>query len=229
MNYIWTEDMGAGLHYWNMVNEHLLQNKCVVESKGSNQGILDAVRGLEPHENDKYFLAFDVVYDNMDVMNKYLELKELAAKHAEQIIILDMICFEHIILSFSKLTEWTGTGKTDKIIIREMILSVIRNHKINIDEITDRKTLEYLMGFKKYSTERVIKAVTYELTENDAWTVKGRCMGECWHQNCCVLEDADKKKCNVDRVMSGDAKIGTLFGDRETQKLLSEVNPVGNL
>ena len=39
----------------------------MVESKGSNQGILDAVRELEPQESDRYYLAFDIVYDNMDV------------------------------------------------------------------------------------------------------------------------------------------------------------------
>lgn len=226
MNYIWTEDSGAGLHYWNLVNEHLLQNKCVVESKGSNQGILDAVRELTPQGSDKYYLAFDIVYDNMDVMNKYLELKELAAKHPDQIIILDMICFEHIILSFSKLIEWTGSGKANKIAMREVILSAVKEHKIDIDSITDRKTLEYLMGFKRYSTERVIKAVTYELTENDEWSVKGNLMGECWYRDCCVLEGADKKMCNISRGMSGDAKIRELLRDRETQRIILDGNIV---
>ncbi len=42
MRYIWTEDSGAGLHYWNLVNKYLLQNKYVVESKDSNQGILES-------------------------------------------------------------------------------------------------------------------------------------------------------------------------------------------
>lgn len=42
MKYIWTEDTGAGLHFWELANEHLFQGEFVVESKGSNQGILDA-------------------------------------------------------------------------------------------------------------------------------------------------------------------------------------------
>ena len=224
MNYIWTENSGAGLNYWNLVNEHLLQNKCVVESKGSNQGILDAVRELTPQESDKYYLAFDIVYDNMDVMNKYLELKELAAKRPGQIVILDMVCFEHIILSFSKLIEWTGSGKMDKIAMREVILSAIKEHKIDIDSITDRKTLEYLMGFKRYSTERVIKAVTYELTENDEWSVKGKLMGECWYRDCCVAKDTDKKKCKVGESVSGHSKVKKLLGDKETQRIMLEGN-----
>lgn len=171
MKYIWTEDTGAGLHFWELVNEHLFHGEFVVESKGSNQGVLDAARELVPSDGDKYYLAFDIVYDNMDVMNKYLELRELAAVYQEQIVILDMICSEYIILSFSKLVEWTGTGKKDKIAMREIILCAVADHRIE-----DKKTKEYLMGFKRYSTERVIKAITYELTENDEWSVKGRQM-----------------------------------------------------
>lgn len=79
-----------------------------VESKGSNQGILDAARKLGPKDGDRYYLAFDIVYDNMDVMNKYLELREIAAAYPGQIVILDMVCFEYLILSFGRLTEWTG-------------------------------------------------------------------------------------------------------------------------
>ena len=182
MKYIWTEDTGAGFHFWELVNKYLFQDEFAVLSKGSNQGVLDAVRQLVPKADDRYYLAFDIVYDNMDVMNKYLELRELAADYKKQIVILDMICFEHIILSFSKLIDWTGTGKKDKIIMREMILSAIKNHKIVIDRIADERTREYLLRFKRYSTERVIKAITYELTENDEWSVKGRRMGNCWYQ-----------------------------------------------
>jgi len=55
-------------------------------------------------------------------------------------MILDIICFEYIILSFSKLVEWTGTKKKDKIAIREEILSAVAGHKIDISRIEDSKT-----------------------------------------------------------------------------------------
>lgn len=134
-------------------------------------------------------------------MNKFLELRELASAYPKQIKIFDMICFEHIILSFSKLIEWTGTRKKDKIAMREIILSAIEDHKIVIDRIEDEKTGDYLFGFKRYSTERVIKAITYELTENDGWSVKGRRMGDCWYRDCCVLENVDWKRCITDNKM----------------------------
>ncbi len=223
MKYIWTEDTGAGFHFWKLVNEHLFHGEFVVESKGSNQGVLDAVRELVPNDGDKYYLAFDIVYDNMDIMNKYLELRELAAVCKEQIVVLDMICFEYIILSFSKLVEWTGTGKKDKIAMREIILSAIADHRIDLSRIEDRKTREYLMGFKRYSTERVIKAITYELTENDEWSVKGRQMGDCWHQDCCVKHNSEKMSCGIHMGTTGVNKLAELFADLEISKIIEAI------
>ena len=91
MRYLWTEDTGAGLHFWKLVNQLFLNNELVVESKGSNQGLLDAV--------------------------------------------LD---------------------------------------------------LQYIAGFKRYSTERVMKSLVGEFTQNEKWSVKGALMGECWYKDCCM-------------------------------------------
>ena len=51
MRYIWTEDTGAGLHFWNLVNQILFDNKIVIVSKASNQGILDALADLLSGQN----------------------------------------------------------------------------------------------------------------------------------------------------------------------------------
>lgn len=220
MKYIWTEDTKAGFHYWQLLNQHLFQDECIVESKGSNQGLLDAVRALVPEQGDLYFLAFDLVYDNMDIVNKYLELQMAVKKYPEQIKILDLICFEHIILDFSRLVAWTGTKKTDKIVMREDILASIRDHRIDLERISRPKTREYLMGFKTFSTERVLKAIANELTENDMWQIKGKLMGACWYQDCCVSEHTHKTKCKVDERMSGDEKMREFFGDRATQNII---------
>ena len=47
MRYLWTEDTSAGLHFWKLVNQLFFDNELVVEGKGSNQGLLDAVLDLE--------------------------------------------------------------------------------------------------------------------------------------------------------------------------------------
>lgn len=139
MKYLWTEDTGAGLHFWKLVNQLFFDDGLVVESKGSNQGILDALSDLELENDDRYYIAFDYVVDNQDIRNKYRMLKIIEEKSEGKIIILDMICFEYLILAFETLVEWTGIGKTDKIKIREEVLAAVENHRINLSKINDER------------------------------------------------------------------------------------------
>lgn len=90
MRYLWTEDTGAGLHFWKLVNQLFFDNELVVESKGSNQGLLDALIDLETEDGDEYFVAFDYVVDNQDIRNKYRMLKSITDKSEGKIVILDM-------------------------------------------------------------------------------------------------------------------------------------------
>lgn len=223
MKYFWTEDTGAGLHFWKLVNQLFFDNALVIESKESNQGILDALSNLKIKEDDEYYIAFDYVVDNQDIRNKYRLLKSIAEKSEGKIIILDMICFEYLIFAFDKLVAWTGTGKADKIKIREEVLSAIENHRINLSKIDDGNTLQYLAGFKRYSTERVMKSLVGEFTQNEKWSVKGSLMGECWYKDCCVSEYQDSIRCGKPEVEDGSEKMRMLIQSEEVQKIIGEV------
>ena len=223
MKYLWTEDIGAGLHFWKLVNQLFFDDALVVESKGSNQGLLNALSDIDMKENDKYYILFDYVVDNQDIRNKYRILKLIADKAEGKIIILDMICFEYLILAFDKLVAWTGTGKTDKIKIREEVLSAIEDHRINLSRIDDEKTLQYVAGFKRYSTERVMKSLVGQFTQNEKWSVKGALMGECWYKDCCVSEHLDNLRCGKPEIEDGNKKMRMLIQSEEVQKILSTI------
>lgn len=223
MKYLWTEDIGAGLHFWKLVNQLFFDDGLVVESKGSNQGILDALSDLELENDDRYYIAFDYVVDNQDIRNKYRMLKIIEEKSEGKIIILDMICFEYLILAFETLVEWTGIGKTDKIKIREEVLAAVENHRINLSKINDEKALQYIAGFKRYSTERVMKSLVGEFTQNEKWSVKGELMGECWYRDCCVSEHPDSLRCGRPEVENGDEKIRMLIQSAEVQRVIGKV------
>ena len=223
MKYLWTEDTGAGLHFWKLVNQLFFDDGLVVESKGSNQGILDALSDLELENDDRYYIAFDYVVDNQDIRNKYRMLKIIEEKSEGKIIILDMICFEYLILAFETLVEWTGIGKTDKIKIREEVLAVVENHRINLSKINDEKALQYIAGFKRYSTERVMKSLVGEFTQNEKWSVKGERMGACWYRDCCVSEHPDSLRCGRPEVENGDEKIRMLIQSAEVQRVIGKV------
>ena len=185
---------------------------------------MDALSDLEIKAGDKYYIAFDYVVDNQDIRNKYRMLKSIAEKSNGKIIILDMICFEHLILAFDKLVPWTGTGKADKIKIREDILTAIENHRINLSKIEDEKTLHYIAGFKRYSTERVMKSLVGELTENEKWSVKGPLIGECWYKDCCVSEHVDSLRCGKPEVADGNEKMQMLIQSETVRNLLKIIN-----
>ena len=221
MKYLWTEDTGAGLHFWKLVNQLFFDNALVVESKESNQGILYSLTSLNAKEEDEYYIAFDYVPDNQDIRNKYRQLKQLVEKSEAKVIILDMICFEYFILAFDKLVSWTGTGKTDKIKMRKDILAAIEDHRIDLSKIKNQTTMQYLSGFKKYSTERVMKSLVGEFTQNEKWSVKGQLMGECWYKDCCVSEHLDSLRCGKPEIDDGSEKMRVLIQSEEIQKILS--------
>ena len=223
MKYLWTEDTGAGLHFWKLVNQLFFDNALVVESKESNQGILYSLTSLNAKEEDEYYIAFDYVPDNQDIRNKYRQLKQLVEKSEAKIIILDMICFEYFILAFDKLVSWTGTGKTDKIKMREDILAAIEDHRIDLSKIENQTTMQYLSGFKRYSTERVMKSLVGEFTQNEKWSVKGQLMGECWYKDCCVSEHPDSLRCGKPKVEDGNEKMRMLIQSEEVQRVIGEV------
>lgn len=223
MKYLWTEDTGAGLHFWKLVNQLFFDNALVVESKESNQGILYSLTSLNAKEEDEYYIAFDYVPDNQDIGNKYRQLKQLVEKSEAKIIILDMICFEYFILAFDKLVSWTGTGKTDKIKMREDILAAIEDHRIDLSKIENQKTMQYLFGFKRYSTERVMKTLVGEFIQNEKWSVKGQLMGECWYKDCCVSEHMDSLRCGKPEVEDGSEKMRALIESEEVQRKIKAI------
>ena len=223
MKYLWTEDTGAGLHFWKLVNQLFFDNALVVESKESNQGILDSLISLNAKEEDEYYIAFDYVPDNQDIRNKYRQLKQLVEKSEAKVIILDMICFEYFILAFDKLVSWTGTGKTDKIKMREDILAAIEDHRIDLSKIDNQMTMHYLSGFKRYSTERVMKSLVGEFTQNEKWSVKGPLMGECWYKDCCVSEHPDSFRCGKPEVEGGNDKMRMLMQSETVSELIKAI------
>ena len=223
MKYLWTEDTGAGLHFWKLVNQLFFDNALVVESKESNQGILYSLTSLNAKEEDEYYIAFDYVPDNQDIRNKYRQLKQLVEKSEAKVIIIDMICFEYFILAFDKLVSWTGTGKTDKIKMREDILAAIEDHRIDLSKIKNQTTMQYLSGFKKYSTERVMKSLVGEFTQNEKWSVKGLLMGECWYKDCCVSVHPDSLRCGKPEVEEGSEKMRMLIQSEEVQRRIKAI------
>ena len=81
--------------------------------------------------------------------------------------------------------------------------------------------MQYLSGFKRYSTERVMKSLVGEFAQNEKWSVKGQLMGECWYKDCCVSEHPDSLRCGKPEVESESENMQELIQSEEVQKILS--------
>lgn len=97
MKYLLTEDTGAGLHFQKLVNQLFFDNELVVESKWSNQGLLDALIDLETEDGDEYFVAFDYVVDNQDMLSnvkwgKYIIGDLFEGQRQQSFLIKQMNC-----------------------------------------------------------------------------------------------------------------------------------------
>lgn len=60
MNYLWTEDTGAGLHFWNLVNQIFFDDKLIVESKKRIQIRKEILSVIENHKinYEKLYMCF---------------------------------------------------------------------------------------------------------------------------------------------------------------------------
>ena len=81
--------------------------------------------------------------------------------------------------------------------------------------------MQYLSGFKRYSTEREMKSLVGEFAQNAKWSVKGQLMGECWYKDCCVSEHPDSLRCGKPEVEGESENMQELIQSEEVQKILS--------
>lgn len=94
---------------------------------------------------------------------------------------------------------------------------------IVIDNADIEKILQYLAGFKRFSTEKVMKSLAGELTENEKWSIKGALMGECWYKDCCVSEHLNSLRCGKLEVESGNEKMRMLMQSEEVRNILNMI------
>ena len=52
MKYLWTEDTGAGLHFWKLVNQLFFNDALVVESKEKQSGLIGCI-GRDRYERGR--------------------------------------------------------------------------------------------------------------------------------------------------------------------------------
>lgn len=187
--YLWIEDRKgkAGYRFW----ETLLGQICpgvIVESKRNNSELVKAVRDLSDTEH-RYMIVCDNSFDNLQVYQEQKRLKRYAGEK-ENVLLIDMICFEYILLEFDQLIDWIYAPddefllKRAKVIqAREKLLKAVCAEGADYKGI--REVAEYDGNLENHNIEQLSAKLLFDLTRNTGFEVSKGKIGDCWTVSCC--------------------------------------------
>lgn len=191
--YLWIEDRKdkSGYIFW----QTLLGQLCpeiVLESKKNNSELVKAVKALEDSEN-RYIVVFDNSFDNLQVAMEQKMLRKYAGDK-ENVVLMDIICFEYILLEFKELIEWIYAPDDEFLVkrkkaitAREKLVKTIQGGEINYKDI--REIIEYNENVDNYNVEQLSARILFDLTRNTGFEVSKGSVGECWIKSCCEWEE----------------------------------------
>ena len=187
--YLWIEDREGKASYlfWISLLNYLYPN-IVMESKNNSSELLKAVKNLDNTES-KYVIVLDNSFDNTQAVMEQKLLKQYTEKK-ENIVLMDIICFEYILLEFKNLIHWIYAPddeflkKRKKVIsAREKLIRSIENGNMNYKDI--KEIVEYDEHIDEHNIEQLSAKLLFDLTRNTGFEVsKGR-IGDCWIRSCC--------------------------------------------
>lgn len=187
--YLWIEDRKDKSSYifWQTFMGQLCP-EIVVESKKNNSELVKAVKALEDSEN-RYIVLFDNSFDNLQVAMEQKLLRKYA-KSKNNVLLIDIICFEYILLEFKDLVEWIYasddeflTKRENAIVAREKLVKTIQNGELSYKDI--REIVEYNKNVDNYNIEQLSARILFDLTRNTGFEVSKGNIGECWIKSCC--------------------------------------------
>lgn len=187
--YLWIEDRREKSSYifWQTFMEQLCL-EIIVESKKNNSELVKAVKALEDSEN-RYIIVFDNSFDNPQVVMEQKMLRKYA-KVKNNVLLIDIICFEYILLEFKDLVEWIYASddeflikRKNAIVAREKLVKTIQNDELNYKDI--REIILYNENVDNYNVEQLSAKILFDLTRNTGFEVSKSNIGECWIKSCC--------------------------------------------
>lgn len=201
--FLWIEDRKgkAGYIFWKSLLEQLCPD-VQVESKKNNSELVKAVKNLEDTGN-RYVIVFDNSFDNLQTVAEHKLLKEYAEKK-ENVALMDIICFEYILLEFENLIDWIYAAddillkkRTGVVSAREKLICSIENGNMNYKDM--REIVEYDEHITEHNIEQLAAKLLFDLTRNTGFEVTKGNIGECWICSCCEWEKRqDDDICGLD-------------------------------
>ena len=227
--FLWIEDRKgkASYTFWeNFMNQ--LCPKVIVESKKNNSELVKALRTLQDEEN-KYIIVFDDSFDNLQVVMEQKRLKKYA-NEKKNVFLLDIICFEYILLEFQELLEWIYAPEDEflekragTIAARHKLIETLQNEHFNYKGI--REIVEYDKNIEEHNIEQLSAKLLFDLTRNTGFEVSKGALGECWIKSCCEWKERQEDDiCGLDYSrLSALDKMKRIYKGSSLEMLFSKV------
>lgn len=221
--YLWIEDRKGKSSYifWQTLMGQMFSG-IEVESKKNNSELVKAVKMIEDTEN-RYIVVFDNSFDNLQIVMEQKLLRKYA-KVKNNVLLMDIICFEYILLEFKDLIEWIYasddeflTERKKAIAAREKLVNTIQKGELNYKDICE--IVEYNENVDNYNVEQLSAKILFDLTRNTGFEVFKGNIGECWIKSCCEWEkrmpddicglDADRLnlRAKMERILEGTSLL----------------------
>ena len=201
--FLWLEDRKgkASYTFW----ENFMKQLCpevIVESKKNNSELVKALRTMKDEEN-KYIIVFDNSFDNLQVVMEQRRLKKYA-NEKKNVFLLDIICFEYILLEFQELLEWIYASgdeflekRAETIAARHKLVEALQDEYFNYKGI--REIVEYDKNIEDHNIEQLSAKLLFDLTRNTGFEVSKGVLGECWIKSCCEWKERQEDDiCGLD-------------------------------
>lgn len=191
--YLWIEDQKDKSSYvfWQTLMNQLCPD-VILESKKNNSELVKKVKALEDTEN-KYIIVFDNSFDNLQVAMEQKMLKRYVDQK-ENVVLMDIICFEYILLEFDELLTWLYAPddefwhrRAKDIHAREKLVDAIKTGNFNYKEI--KEIVAYREHIEKYNIEQLSAKILFQLTRNTGFEISKGTIGACWIKACCEWEN----------------------------------------
>lgn len=187
--FLWIEDRKGKASYlfWDCLLKQLYPD-IKVESKKNNSELVKAVRNLDDI-NNRYVIVYDNSFDNLQVVMEQKLLKQYADKK-ENVVLMDVICFEYILLEFDNLINWIYAPddeflekRASAVAARGKLVHSIENGIMDYKDM--QEIAEYDEHIVNHSIEQLAAKLLFDLTRNTGFEVSKGNIGDCWIKSCC--------------------------------------------
>ena len=240
---IWHEDgeVSCTTQFWKFIIKNCSGSINIdAIGKSGNHRLVSEVKNLVSSEigDGEYYIIFhDAAFDNPAVQSEHSKLVKITEQF-NNIYVSDLVCFEYLMLKFSKIDEWLKPIEENEkfkrlLELRERVIYIVENQYRWTE---DKEVLEYVLDKVSYikDDEKRIKklfnisiegVVTYLIQDisklsGGNFTVEKKQLGKCWTSRCCWNSENECSLLNRKGLMTAQDKAEVLLDETPARKQL---------